>query len=169
MVRLHSFPLHGLRTSRYRGDGAVCCPSGRLGIAPNIGSSVVKWLCRPSPVFPRFRANGSHRSVVTRTPSPRTHDLKTTHLRLGGGIIRCRRTPRGDKHVRGSSVVNGDTFGERKLRGKWTIDQRLQLKDVACRRWRALQNLLLKLDLECRHLALFSAKHSDVLNRGIIR
>src|SRR5436853_3525133 len=80
MVRLHSIPLHGLRTSRYRGDDAVCCPSGRLGIAPNIGSSVVKLLCRPSPVFPRFRANGSHRSVNTQGPQI----TLLWHVRLSG-------------------------------------------------------------------------------------
>jgi len=55
-----SFPLHGLMTSRYRGESAVCLPSGRRGIAPLIRSSVIKLLCHVSPVFPRFRVNGSH-------------------------------------------------------------------------------------------------------------
>src|ERR1700737_4379699 len=44
MVRPHSIPLHGLRTSRYRGDVAFCRPSGRLGIAPNISPSVINYL-----------------------------------------------------------------------------------------------------------------------------
>src|SRR6266568_9245100 len=69
MVRLHSTPLHGLRTSRYRGGAAVCHPSGRLGISPNVRTSAVTLLCRPSPVFPRFRANGSHRSITTQGPN----------------------------------------------------------------------------------------------------
>src|SRR5947209_2328412 len=55
-----SFPLHGLMTSRYRGESAVCLPSGRRGISPLIRSSVIKFLCHASPAFPRFRVNGSH-------------------------------------------------------------------------------------------------------------
>jgi hypothetical protein len=55
-----SFPLHGLMTSRYRGESAVCLPSGRRGISPLIRSSVIKWFCHASPVFPRFHVNGSH-------------------------------------------------------------------------------------------------------------
>ena len=62
MVRPHSSPLHGLRTSRYRGGRAVRLLSDRLGISPNISPSVVKSLCHASPVFPRFRVNGSHPS-----------------------------------------------------------------------------------------------------------
>src|SRR5437868_3061641 len=59
-VGLLSFPLHGLMTSRYRGESAVCLPSGRRGISPLIRSSVIKLLCHASPVFPQFRVNGSH-------------------------------------------------------------------------------------------------------------
>jgi hypothetical protein len=54
-----SFPLHGLMTSRYRGESAVCLSSGRRGISPLIRSLVVKLLCHASPVFLRFRVNGS--------------------------------------------------------------------------------------------------------------
>src|SRR5207244_11882905 len=60
MVVPHSFPLHGLTTSRYRGESAVCLPSGRRGISPLVSSSVVKFLCHASPVLLRFRVNGSH-------------------------------------------------------------------------------------------------------------
>ena len=37
-----SFPLHGLMTSRYRGESAVCLSSGRRGIPPLIRTSVIK-------------------------------------------------------------------------------------------------------------------------------
>jgi hypothetical protein len=60
MVGPHSFPLHGLMTNLYRGESAVCLPSGRRGISPLIRASVIKFLCHASPVFPRFRVNGSH-------------------------------------------------------------------------------------------------------------
>src|SRR2546425_13135880 len=73
MVRSHSSPLHGLRTSRYRGGRAVCLLSGRLGISPNFRSPVVKLLCHASPVFQRFRVNGSHASHHDRSLS-RSHN-----------------------------------------------------------------------------------------------
>src|SRR5437588_11174057 len=95
MVRLHSIPLHGLRTSRYRGDDAVCCPSGRLGIAPNIGSSVVKLLCRPSPVFPRFPANGSHRSIVPRRPFLWVSPSRILLANSQKEAVRCKRGEEG--------------------------------------------------------------------------
>src|SRR5690242_19702208 len=59
-VRLLSFPLHGLMTSRYRGESAVYLSSGRRGISPLLRSLVIKLLCHASPVSPRFRVNGSH-------------------------------------------------------------------------------------------------------------
>jgi hypothetical protein len=69
-VGLLSFPLHGLRTSRYRGESTVCLPSGRRGISPLIRSSVIKLLCHASPVFPRFRVNGSHLFQPWANPYP---------------------------------------------------------------------------------------------------
>jgi len=60
MVGPLSFPLHELRTSRYRGESAVCLSSGRRGISPLVSSSVVKFLCHASPVLLRFHVNGSH-------------------------------------------------------------------------------------------------------------
>jgi VCBS repeat-containing protein len=36
----HSFPLHGLTTSRYREESAVCLPSGRRGISPLISCQI---------------------------------------------------------------------------------------------------------------------------------
>src|SRR5215469_3656481 len=60
MVGPLSFPLHGLTTNLYRGERAVCLSSGRRGISPLIRASVIKLLCHASPVFPRFRVNGSH-------------------------------------------------------------------------------------------------------------
>jgi hypothetical protein len=75
----HPTPIPGLspvsreriaRTSRYRGGSAVCLLSGRLGISPNISSSVVKLLCHASPVFQQFRVNGSHLAHHRRCLSP---------------------------------------------------------------------------------------------------
>src|SRR5260370_40033012 len=65
-----SFALHGLMTSRYRGESAVCLPSGRRGISPLIRSSVIKLLCHASPVLPRFRVNGSHLFQPWANPNP---------------------------------------------------------------------------------------------------
>ena len=80
MVRSHSPPLHGLRTSRYRGGSAVCLLSGRLGISPNITSSVVKFLCHASPVLRRFRVNGSHLSHHGGSPSLWNNDTSPHYL-----------------------------------------------------------------------------------------
>src|SRR6266568_2025308 len=75
MVRPHSSPLHGLRTNHYRGGRAVCLLSGRLGISPNISTSVVKLLCYASPVLRRFHVNGSHGSHHERNLSKRQRTL----------------------------------------------------------------------------------------------
>src|SRR5260370_21891422 len=76
MVRPLSFPLHGVRTSLYRGESAVCFPSSRVGIAPTIRSSVVKLLCHASPVLSRLRVNAAHCSNCGQTP---TWDRKTIY------------------------------------------------------------------------------------------
>jgi hypothetical protein len=74
MVGPLSFPLLGLMTSRYRGESAVCFPSGRRGISPLIRASVIKLLCHASPVFPRFRVNGSHWFLLSANPNPTNKD-----------------------------------------------------------------------------------------------
>src|SRR6266702_3974280 len=80
MVRPHSSPLHGLRTNHYRGGRAVCLLSGRLGISPNISTSVVKLLCYASPVLRRFHVNGSHGSHHGGNLSPSEKDNSLSSL-----------------------------------------------------------------------------------------
>lgn len=82
-----SFLLHGLMTSSYRGESTVCLPSGRRGIAPLVRSSVIKLLCHTSPVFPRFRVNGSHLFQPWANPYP-WHFLNLRPLPHGQGSLR---------------------------------------------------------------------------------
>src|SRR5260370_25990693 len=68
MVGPLSFPLHGLMTSRYRGESAVCLSSGRGGMRASHQIISYQITCHASPAFPRFRVNGSLCSNGGQTP-----------------------------------------------------------------------------------------------------
>jgi hypothetical protein len=118
MVGPHSSPLHGLRTSRYRGGRAVCLLSGRLGISPNISPPVVKLLCHASPVLSRFRVNGSHASHHRRSLSLSHNDTLLYSLTTFSLVVRLAETKDGLEaisryHGRKKMLTPQETFRKR--------------------------------------------------------